>query len=110
MSGCLRKQRLHVESLAVTCCPCVANVTNVCPERMLAKAGVYMRKGCSVCVAMPMMCVSRGCLWILHGGGVGGLNRVYLEAESCVLVWSLVQTISPSLYKCKNMELKGVRS
>ena len=43
-------------------------------------------------------------------GGVGGLNRVYLEAESCVLVWSLVQTISPSLYKCKNMELKGVRS
>ena len=27
---------------------------------------------------------------------VGGLNKVYLEAESCVLVWSvLVQTTSP---------------
>ena len=46
-------------------------MTNVCPERMLSKASVCMGKGCSLCVVMPMMCVSNGCLWNLHGEGGG---------------------------------------
>ena len=41
--------QLHVEPLAVTRCPCVATVANVCPERMLAKASVCMGKGCFLC-------------------------------------------------------------
>ena len=44
-------------------------MTNVCPERMLSKASVCMGKGCSLCVVMPMMCDSNGCLWNLHGEG-----------------------------------------
>ena len=73
--------------------------------------------GAELGINMLCMCCDANdvCLpWLpvdsMGGRGVGGLNRVCLEAESCVLVWSLVQTISPSLYKCKNMELKGVRS
>ena len=46
-------------------------MTNVCPERMLSKASVCMGKGCSLCVVMPMMCDSNGCLWNLHGEGGG---------------------------------------
>ena len=66
--GARESKRLKVEWLAVTCCPCVANV---CPERMFAKASVYMGKGCFLCVAMSLilMCVSSGCLWNLHGNG-----------------------------------------
>ena len=30
-----------------------------------------MGKGCSLCVVMPMMCDSNGCLWNLHGEGGG---------------------------------------
>ena len=41
--------QLHVEPLAVTRCPCVAAVDNVCPERMLAKASVCVGKGCFLC-------------------------------------------------------------
>ena len=54
-----------------------------------------MGKGCSLCVAVPMMCASSGCLWILHGEGGGvvlfweGHVDVTLETEEGVGVASL---------------------
>ena len=56
--------RLHVESLATTCCPRVANV---CPERTLAKRPSTWGKvkSCFLCVALLMMCVL---LWVLTWG------------------------------------------
>ena len=79
--------RVTQRCMSLCLCVCVRARTRVClcVCVCLCLCGCVGGCGCGCAI---------GCGCGLEGG-VAGLNRVYLEAESRVLVWSLVQTTSP---------------